>query len=422
MLDKNIRKLKGSATFAINERCKELRKCGMKIHNLGLGQSPFPVHEDIVDELKKYANKNRYLPSAGDPDLRQAISNFYKHKYDLSFDSDQIFVGMGLKDLLFMFQLVFDSSKVKTILPTPGWATYLPQIEAFGNQYYAVHTKFENDWKITAEELDSAARFIKGADTLYLILNSPGNPNGQSYTTEELKSLAEVCRSYNMIVMYDEVYSLLDFNKAHDSLARYYPEGTISGNGLSKWAAAGGWRLGTLAFPKELKDLRRAMINVASESFSNIVSPVSFAATTAFNGDYEAGYLEHTRKILQVVGQNCYQKLHDAGVMVASPKGGFYLFVDFEKFRDKFKARGIKTGREACKRLLNETGVAILPGSDFVRPEYELSGRIAYIDFDGAAALEAARSGESVDNAFALKHAPSVSEAADKIVDWVKNL
>jgi aspartate aminotransferase len=252
-----------------------------------------------------------------------------------------------------------------------------------------VHTTWDERWRITADHLE---RILRKDNDDYrprlLVLNYPGNPDGDTYTTSELERLAEVARKHEMILLSDEIYGQLHHKGEHVSIARFYPEGTIISSGLSKWCGAGGWRLGTFTFPESLDWLLEAMSAVASETYTSVCAPVQHAAVRAFAGGMRIErYLRHVRRILAALGGACTTILREAGIRVHMPLGAFYLFLDFSPLAGQFAARGITDGRTLCARMLAECGVAILPGEDFERPAGELTARLAYVDFDGAGAL-----------------------------------
>ena len=209
----------------------------------------------------------------------------------------------------------------------------------------------------------------------------------------------------------------------HISIARYYPEGTIVSNGLSKWCGAGGWRLGAFAFPKSLGWLCKSMAVVASETYTSTSTPIQYAAVRAFKGGTEIEhYLAKCRRILSALGQYAYSSLEKAGVRVAKPQGAFYLFPDFTPYKEKLAKRGILTSEDFCKTLLEKTGVAILPGCHFGRPDEELTARIAYVDFDGARALEAVEQfspSNPLDESFLETYTNNTITAIDLLVSWI---
>jgi aspartate aminotransferase len=241
-----------------------------------------------------------------------------------------------------------------------------------------------------------------------------------------LKLLAKVAGKYHVILVSDEIYGLIQFDGNHQSIAHYYPEGTIISNGLSKWCGAGGWRLGTFTFPESLRWLQDAMAIVASETFTATSAPIQFAAVKAFKGgDWMNDYLFHTRRILELLGKYFEIKLNEVNIWTPQPQGAFYLFADFEYYREKLSKHEIFTSVELCHKLLDQTGVAILPGSDFGRQPEELTVRIAYVNFDGEMALKASQkeiSNKVLDAAFLDRYCSEVIDAARIITDWVTGL
>lgn len=387
-LNINVRGVEPSATLAINERCKILQSQGQCVYNLGLGQSPFPVPTPVVNALRLYAHEKDYLPVRGLPALKEAVADFHRQKDNVSASADNVIVGPGSKELMFILQLVYYG---EIIVPTPAWVSYVPQAQILGKKVRLLHTTFDEKWHITSERL---ARFLESEEDVYrpriLILNYPGNPDGLTYTPDELKKIADVARDYEVILLSDEIYGQLHHRGEHVSVARFYPERTIISSGLSKWCGAGGWRLGTFTFPPDLDWLLEAMTTVASETYTAVSAPIQFAAVHAFRGGIAMErYLWHARRILSTLGCEFQQILAEAGVRVHAPEGGFYLFLDFSPLAETLSKRGIKDGVTLCERLLQERGVAILPGSAFGRPASELSARVAYVNFDGSKALAA---------------------------------
>jgi aspartate aminotransferase len=203
------------------------------------------------------------------------------------------------------------------------------------------------------------------------------------------------------------------------SLARYYPEGTIISNGLSKWCGAGGWRLGFFVFPQTLSWLADAMAAVASETYTAISAPIQYAAVVALQDRPEMqDYLHRSQAILAALSAYASTRLVQADAGFNKASGGFYLFPSFEHQRAAFEARGIHDGMQLCERLLEDTGVAALPGRFFGRPEAELSMRIALVDFDGGPALAAAAQ-EPINPDFLRRYCGNVTTALDLLAGWV---
>ena len=254
-----------------------------------------------------------------------------------------------------------------------------------------------------------------------LILNYPNNPGGTTLDDARLEALASVLRKHRMLVIVDEIYALTHHDGRQPSLAAWYPEGTIVSSGLSKWCGAGGWRLGTFTFPPQLRWLRDAMAIAASESHSAVAAPIQHAAVVAFRGGPEIDrYLTETRRVLGAVGRLSARLLAESGWGVRSPEGGFYLFPDAGGRSDSLRAAGVSTSAQMCERLLSERGVATLPGVSFGRPAGEFTLRLAYVDFDGAAALAAAaQSGSSsLGDAFAREVAPRTITGIEEMGAW----
>ncbi|MBN2495938.1 MAG: aminotransferase class I/II-fold pyridoxal phosphate-dependent enzyme [Deltaproteobacteria bacterium] len=422
-LNLNVRGLNLSATLASNERSAEIEQQGRRISRLGLGQSPFPVPDPVVEALRLHAHEKDYLPVRGLRELREAVASFHRDKDHVDVDAEGVLVGPGSKELMFLAQLAFYG---EILIPTPCWVSYTPQAEILGRAVKLIHTHFEDRWKIAPERLDG---LLSGEQDTYrprmLVLNYPSNPHGGSYSAGELEEIAKVSRRYEVIVLSDEIYGQLHYRGEHVSIARSYPEGTIISSGLSKWCGAGGWRLGTFAFPARLRWLMDAMAAVASETYTSVSAPIQYAAVRAFQGGIKIErYLWHARRILEALGQRCADILAEIGVRVHRPVGGFYLFVDFSPLSEPLAARGIRSGAALCERLLEEAGVAVLPGEEFDRPAEELSLRVAFVNFDGSEALAASETtplDESLPDSFLDTWCEETVSAVERIADWTRS-
>lgn len=416
----NIRGMKPSATVAINERSNALLAQGRNIYKLGLGQSPFPVPEPVVEELKANAYQKDYLPVRGLRGLREAVADYHRRGEGSAATGDDVLIGPGSKELMFILQLVYYGDLV---IPAPAWVSYAPQARIVGRNVNFLATDAEHDWMLTAEQLDAHCSEDEGRPRI-VILNYPSNPTGRSYTAEQLQAIAAVAKKHKLVILSDEIYGELHHEGSHLSISRYYPKGTIISSGLSKWCGAGGWRLGTFTFPRELRWLLDAMASVASETYTSTSAPIQYAAVRAFRGGPEIErYLWRARKILKALGNWMAGKLNACAIRTLAPQGGFYLFPDFSPFAELLAERGVKTSRQLCEKLLDETGVAILPGSEFGRPATELTARLAYVDFDGARAMAVLEShGEDyqVDETFLVTHCPNVVAATEAICRWVQ--
>ena len=203
MIKNKIKNLNLSATLKINEISKNLEKKGKKIIKFGFGESPFQVPDKIVEELKKNAHQKSYLPIQGLDELRDAIAKYESKKKNKNFKSDQIIVGPGSKELMFLLHISFDG---EIILPSPSWVSYKPQSIIADNRYHWIDTAAENNWYPTAESIEDLV--LKDREKKYLlILNSPNNPTGQ--VCKNLKEISEVIKKHQIIVLSDEIYCLL---------------------------------------------------------------------------------------------------------------------------------------------------------------------------------------------------------------------
>ena len=419
-LNLNVRGIPQSATLEINEKSEQLKREGKKVYKLGLGQSPFPVPQPVVEALRTNAYQKDYLAVKGLYQLREAIAEYYSRVQGLTFSFNDVLIGPGSKELMFLLQFVYYGDLV---IPTPSWVSYAPQAQIIGRHVRWIPTRRVDKWKLTPEELIVHCKDDPIRPRI-VILNYPSNPSSVTYSVDELKKIAAVAKKYKIILLSDEIYGELHHEGKHISIARFYPEGTIISNGLSKWCGAGGWRLGTFVFPPNLRWLLNSMAAVASETFTATSAPIQYAAISAFKGGPKIQtYLEHSRNILKKLGNYVTDKLIKSGVYVSYPEGGFYVFPDFTAFKDKFNAANIKTGKKLCEKLLDETGVAILPGVVFGRPENELTARIAYVDFDGTRVINAAgklKKGKEIDEEFLKTYCGNTVKAVDLLCDWLK--
>ena len=238
-LNPNLTGLTTSATIAIQQLSRDLSDQGRQIFRLGLGQSPFPVPAPVVEALQENAHQKDYLPVKGLPELRKILTEHHQRVFGIECSTEDIIVGPGSKELMFILQLVYDG---EIIIPMPAWVSYLPQARIVGRSVNSIMTTYESGWKITPEQLDAICRLDPTRARL-LILNYPSNPTGQTYSRDELEALSEVCRKYKLLVLSDEIYAKTTYDSSHESLVTIYPEGTIFSGGLSKWCGAGGLAL-----------------------------------------------------------------------------------------------------------------------------------------------------------------------------------
>ena len=407
-IKKNISNLKPSATLAINEKIKQLLKDGKKVFNFGFGQSPFPIPEKIVSVLRDNAHKKDYLPMQGLPELREAISKYLLKRTGVDYKKENIIITPGSKEAMLLMHVVFNG---EIILPAPSWVSYEPQAEIAKNKVHWIETTLDNNWFPTAKQLEDKIKSI-GKKNIILILNSPNNPSGS--VCNNLNQIANVAKQNNIKILSDEIYTDLTFDKSYESISKFCPDNTFISGGLSKWCGAGGWRLGFFAVPNGQKDFLNSLKTLASESYSTVNSPLQFAAVEAYKGNY-SDYLNKTRSILKLVGNYVFNNLKSNKVLINPPKGAFYLMPEF--LNSKFLSSA-----EMCDDIINKTGVALLPGSDFGFKSKKMLARLSYTDFDGDIFLKNINSGKKLDDDLVKKYAPNVVEGTNKLVEWSKTL
>ena len=406
---KRILKLKESSTLAINEKSKDLIRTGKKIYRFGFGQSPFQIPEKIVDTLKLNAHKKEYLPIQGLPKLRENISRYLFKRTGAKYSKENILITPGSKEAMLLIHVTFNG---EIITPAPSWVSYEPQAEIGANKVHWLETSRSNNWFPTAKELENKLKKLGKRKNLILILNSPNNPSGA--ICKNLKELATVAKKYKLIILSDEIYTDLSFDNNYNSISEFYPESTFISGGLSKWCGAGGWRLGFLAVPNGLKNFMNSLKSLASESYSTVNTPTQFAAVEAYDGNYE-NYKLKVRGILNAVGTYVYNNLKSNKVLINPPQGAFYLMPEFKNKR-------FKTSSQLCNAILNETGVAMLPGTDFGFKPKRMLTRLSYTDFDGIKFFQNVKDYNSINEEMVKTYAPNVVEGVTKLSNWAKNL
>jgi aspartate aminotransferase len=408
MLKDLVKDLKPSSTLLINETSRKLEEQGKKIYKFGFGQSPFKVPEDVVIELKDNAHQNKYLPMQGLSELRNAVAKYTSKKKNYDYKSENVIIGPGSKELMFLLHVIFDG---EIILPAPSWVSYAPQAILGRNKVQILQTKRENNWFPTASEIEEIVLKDKNKNYL-LFLNSPNNPSGQ--ICENLDEIACIAKKYNLIILSDEIYSELSFMDNYQSISNFCPEKTIISTGLSKWCGAGGWRLGYFLVPDSLNEIKN-MINVlASETFSAVSAPIQYAAIKAYEHDH-SNYINKSKNILSAIGNYVYENLRSNKVLINKPQGGFYLMPEF--LNKKFNSSS-----EMCDSILNDTGVALLPGSDFGFEQTKMLARLSFTDFDGQEFMNKIEDNQKIDKDHIVNFAPKIIEGVDKLKKWSESI
>ena len=408
MLKDIVKNLEPSSTLKINEISQRLEKKGKKIFKFGFGQSPFEVPNDVVNELKNNAHQNKYLPMQGLVELRKSVAKYTSTKKNYNYTYENVIIGPGSKELMFLLHVIFDG---EIILPAPSWVSYAPQAIIGRNKIRMLQTKRENNWFPTGSEIEKI--ILKDENKNYLLfLNSPNNPSGQ--ICENLKDISQVAKKYNLIILSDEIYSELSFKNNYESISDFCPEKTIISTGLSKWCGAGGWRLGYFILPESLKKITDTLNVLASETFSSVSAPIQYAAIQAYEGDHSK-YIESSKNILKAIGTYVYENLNSNKILINKPEGGFYLMPEF--ITNKYN-----TSSEMCNDILEETGVALLPGSDFGFSKKKMIVRLSFTDFNGRNFMQEYEKKHQIDIELISKYAAKVVEGVDKLKKWSEKI
>lgn len=415
-----FRKTKKSPTLFMNELSKDRVERGEKTYKFGFGESPFLPPQRVQEALQEAAHRKEYAPVQGMLILRENAARFHTMSDAIDTQPDQIMIGTGSKSLLLNSLLAFEDADV--LLPAPSWVSYEPQSILAGHTVHRVPTTYDKRWRVEPDILDAQLSTLSGnKKSKLLILNYPGNPDGLSYSAEELEELSAVFRKHRVWLISDEIYGLLHHQDKHVTLRRFYPEQTIVTTGLSKWCGAGGWRLGVQILPPDApQELHDALIGITSETFSCVATPIQIAATQAYVRDEETKrYLRQQRNILRVIGTKVHHDLAAAGIAVHPPEGGFYLFLDFSPLRDALHTRGMTTDSDICEKLLKETGVALLPGVAFGMSAEALTARLSYVDFKGSALINDIENKGNVPAAVEA-NCQHMFEGIEQLANWVQ--
>jgi aspartate aminotransferase len=353
-----------SATLAVTARAKELKAQGVNVVAFGAGEPDFDtpqyIKEAAIAALK--AGKTKYTPASGTIELKRAIAEKLRRDNGLEYQPEQIAVNIGAKHSVYnAMQAVLDHGDV-VILPTPYWLTYPEAVKLAGAKAKVVKTSRKNDYKITPEQLKKAI----GSKTRMLVLNSPNNPGGFTYTPEELAELARVLEGTEVVVLSDEIYERLIYGSTRfvsfASLSKDAYDRTLTINGFSKTYSMTGWRLGYTAGPV---DVIKAIGRLQDHSTSN---PVTFAQDAAIaalkdpNNEVEKMRLEFEKRAQYMAEQLNAIK----GVKCPQPTGAFYCFPDVSAHYGKSKGGvEIKGSMDFAKALLEQAKVAVVPGLPF---------------------------------------------------------
>lgn len=368
MISKRAQAVSPSETLAISAKAKELKRQGKSVISLSAGEPDFNTPKHVCDAAIKAINEgfHGYTMNTGTPELRKNIARKLKRDNDLDYNPSQIVCTNGAKQALGFSLLAMVDEGDEVIIPTPYWVSYPQMVNVAGATPVTVRTSFENNYRMTAEQLVNAIT----EDTKALILCSPSNPTGTCYTSDELKALAGVLADHPRInIISDEIYEYIVFEDDHVGIMNVAPElkeRTVLINGFSKGFAMTGWRLGYLAAPQKFAD---AVAKIQSQETSAPSSISQKAGEAAYGGDLKAvkkmrdSFKERRNFIVDALsaieGLKCFK-----------PSGAFYVFPDISPYLGQMTADAekISTSTDLCMYLLEQHGLAAVPGDAFGEP------------------------------------------------------
>ena len=368
MISSRALELQPSATLKITGRAKELQREGKSIISLSAGEPDFPTPTFICDGAVEAIRNGEhgYTMNTGTPELRDAICTKLKRDNGLDYSPDQIVCSNGAKQSVGFSLLAMINPGDEVIIPAPYWVSYPAMTRLAQGIPVPLRTSFEDNYRLTPEQLEVAIT----DKTRVLILCSPSNPTGSCYSKKDLERLANVLRKHpNISIISDEIYEYIVFDDEHISLLNVAPDlkdRVALINGFSKGFAMTGWRLGYLAGPKELV---KAVAKIQSQETSAPSSISQAAGLAAYSGtldkvlEMRASFKE--RRNFMVEQLNGIE-----GVSCFSPGGAFYVFPDISSYLNSTTPLGkpVQSSTDLCLYLLDEAGLALVPGDAFGEP------------------------------------------------------
>lgn len=366
-LSDRLERLAPSATLAMSQKSNEMKAQGINVINMSVGEPDFDTPEHIKEAGKKAIDDNfsKYSPVPGYLDLREAISEKLSHENGLNYSAQEIIVGTGGKQGVCNSILALVNPGDEVIIPAPYWVSYPQMVKLAGGVPVAVRTAFENNFKITAGQLEKAIT----PKTKMLILCSPSNPTGSIYSQEELDELAKVVLNHpDLYVLSDEIYEHINYIGKHASIASCHGmrERTIICNGVSKAYAMTGWRLGWVAAPAWIV---KGLNKLQGQYTSGTCDVSQIAAIAAYNSSQEC--VSEMREAFKRRRDLIVKLARDiSGLEVNIPTGAFYLFPKCSSFFGKSDGtRTIKNSTDFALYLLEEAHVATVAGDAFGEPD-----------------------------------------------------
>ncbi len=364
LISDRIRNISESQTVKISAKAISMKKAGIDLINLSVGEPDFPTPQNIKDAGKNAIDNNftKYTINKGVVELRQAISKKLKEENNLDCDINDIIVSNGAKQSIFMVMLSVINKNDEVIIPSPYWVSYPEMVGLAEGKSVYVETDEDTNFKISAEKLKSAVT----EKTRALILCNPSNPTGSAYTREELAAIADVAIAEDFIVIADEIYEHLVYDDfkftSFASLGNEIREHTVLINGFSKAYSMTGWRLGYACGPT---DIIEGANKIQSHSTSNTSSISQHAGIEALIGSQKE--VEKMRQEFEKRRNYVLKELGTInGVTCPKPMGAFYVFPNVSNYYGfEFKGNRIQNSIDMASYLLDEAKVAVVPGAAF---------------------------------------------------------
>lgn len=366
-LSNRLNRLAPSQTLAMSQKSGEMKAQGIDVINMSVGEPDFNTPDHIKEAAKKAVDENfsRYSPVPGYMDLRKAIVAKLKNENNLDYATSEILVSSGAKQSVCNTVMALVNDGEEVIIPAPYWVSYPQMVKLAGGTPVIVNAGFEQNFKMTPEQLEAAIT----PKTRMLILCSPSNPTGSVYTKDELEALAEVIKRHdNLFVLADEIYEHINYVGKHESIAQFpgMKERTIIVNGVSKAYAMTGWRIGFIAAPEWIV---KGCNKLQGQYTSGPCSVSQKAAEAAYTTSQEC--VEIMRKAFERRRDLIVKLAKEIpGLEVNCPQGAFYLFPKCSGFYGKsYEGKTINNSTDLAMFLLEEGHVATVGGDAFGDPE-----------------------------------------------------
>lgn len=363
-LSNKARGIKPSPTLAVMSKAKAYIAKGIDVINFGVGEPDFNTPEYIKDAGIKAIKDNftRYTPTPGIAPLREAICKKFKDDNNLDYTPAQVLVSPGAKaSIVFILMAVCDAGD-QVIVPSPYWVSYPDQVDIAGGITLLLETTEEDNYKINPAELKKM--IVANPNVKALMLNNPNNPTGAIYSKEELIQIGDICVEHNILIISDEIYEKLVYDGAkHYAIATLKPEFkdiVVIINGVSKAYAMTGWRLGYSVGPEYIISAAGRLQGHITSNTNSITQKATIAALLEDDGSIEEMRVEFEKRKKFI-----FDELNKvANVTTTSPQGAFYIMANIAYYLEN-NTKGITNDVELCTFLLEESKIAIVPGSAF---------------------------------------------------------